>query len=126
MACKVVFLLLCLTFVIASTSAIRDIPIKITSGSGNLVDCWNAVMEIKSCSNEIILFFVNGPTNNINIGAECCRAIGIITRNCWPAMLTSLGFTAEETDILRGYCDNSDSDSAAAPPLAATSPTPSN
>ncbi|KAH9747698.1 Aldehyde oxygenase (deformylating) [Citrus sinensis] len=35
------------------------------------------------------------------------RAIDIITRNCWPAMLTSLGFTAEEGNILRGYCDAS-------------------
>ncbi|KAH9734333.1 Egg cell-secreted protein 1.4 [Citrus sinensis] len=38
---------------------------------------------------------------------ECCRAIDIITRNCWPAMLTSLGFTVEEGNILRGYCDAS-------------------
>ncbi|KAK9184750.1 hypothetical protein WN943_025101 [Citrus x changshan-huyou] len=42
-----------------------------------------------------------------NIGPNCCRAIDIITRNCWPAMLTSLEFTAEEGNILRGYCDAS-------------------
>ncbi|KAH9699386.1 Egg cell-secreted protein 1.4 [Citrus sinensis] len=40
-----------------------------------------------------------------DIGPDCCRAIDIITRNCWSAMLTSLGFTAEEGNILRGYCD---------------------
>ncbi|KAI3934950.1 hypothetical protein MKW92_032023 [Papaver armeniacum] len=39
------------------------------------------------------------------LGLECCRAIRIITRECWPSMLTSVGFTAEEGDILRGYCD---------------------
>ncbi|KAI3894512.1 hypothetical protein MKW92_030331, partial [Papaver armeniacum] len=32
-------------------------------------------------------------------------AIRIITRECWPSMLASVGFTAEEGDILRGYCD---------------------
>ncbi|KAH9709101.1 Egg cell-secreted protein 1.4 [Citrus sinensis] len=36
---------------------------------------------------------------------DCCHAIDIITYNCWLAMLTSLGFTAEEGNILRGYCD---------------------
>ncbi|KDO48954.1 hypothetical protein CISIN_1g047808mg [Citrus sinensis] len=62
--------------------------------SGGLTKCWNALMELKSCSNEIA-----------DIGPDCCRAIDIITRNCWSAMLTSLGFTAEEGNILRGYCD---------------------
>lgn len=37
----------------------------------------------------------------------------MITRNCWPAMLDSLGFTSEEADILRGYCD---AEVAAQPP----------
>ena len=72
--------------------------------SGGLAECWTALMELKSCTNEIVLFFLNGQAN---IGPDCCRAIGIITHNCWPAMLTSLGFTAEEGNILRGYCDAS-------------------
>ncbi|KDO68652.1 hypothetical protein CISIN_1g040009mg, partial [Citrus sinensis] len=59
-------------------------------------------MELKSCSNDIFIFFFN---NQVDICPDCCRAIDIITRNCWPAMLTSLGFTAEEGNILRGYCD---------------------
>ncbi|MCL7050194.1 hypothetical protein MKW94_001433 [Papaver nudicaule] len=41
------------------------------------------------------------------LGIECCRAIRVITRECWPSMLTSVGFTAEEGDILKGYCDAS-------------------
>ncbi|KAL9419751.1 hypothetical protein AB3S75_037503 [Citrus x aurantiifolia] len=45
--------------------------------------------------------------SGVDIGPDCCRAIDIITRNCWPAMLTSLGFTAEEGNTLRGYCDAS-------------------
>ncbi|GAY33787.1 hypothetical protein CUMW_008010 [Citrus unshiu] len=40
--------------------------------SGGLTKCWNA---------------------QANIGPDCCRAIDIITHNCWPAILTSLGFT---------------------------------
>ncbi|KAL9444001.1 hypothetical protein AB3S75_017220 [Citrus x aurantiifolia] len=52
--------------------------------SGGLTECWNA-----------------------DIGPDYCRAIIIITRNCWPAMLTSLGFTVEEGNMLRGYCDAS-------------------
>ncbi|KAJ7956956.1 egg cell-secreted protein 1.1-like [Quillaja saponaria] len=84
--------------------------------SGGLVDCWNALAELKSCSNEIVLFFINGQAD---IGPDCCRAIEIITHNCWPAMLSSLGFTAEEGNILRGYCD-----AAASAPAVAPSPTP--
>ncbi|EEF32304.1 conserved hypothetical protein [Ricinus communis] len=133
MAFKVMSLLLGVTFFIAGASAIREIPIKqaydntetrvllletSSSSGGGLVDCWNALMEIKSCSNEIILFFLNGQTD-ITIGADCCSAISIIAHNCWPSMLTSLGFTVEEVNILNGYC----ADSAAPSPLAAASPT---
>lgn len=70
--------------------------------SAETVDCWSALLELKSCSNEIVLFFLNGHTD---IGPDCCRSIGIITHNCWPAMLTYIGFTAEEGSILSGYCD---------------------
>ncbi|CAN4116443.1 unnamed protein product [Withania somnifera] len=63
--------------------------------------CWNALFELKSCTNEIILFFFNGESY---LGKDCCKAIRTITYDCWPSMLTSVGFTAEEVDILRGYC----------------------
>ncbi|KAK1436402.1 hypothetical protein QVD17_02181 [Tagetes erecta] len=69
--------------------------------SGGLMDCWNALLELKSCTNEIILFFVNGDSY---LTMDCCRAIRTITYDCWPSMLTSLGFTSEEGDILQGYC----------------------
>ena len=72
--------------------------------SEGLTKCWNVLMELKSCSNEIVIFFLN---NWADIGLDCCRAIEIIIRNCWPTMLTSLGFTAKEGNILRGYCDAS-------------------
>ncbi|KAI3889402.1 hypothetical protein MKX03_027044 [Papaver bracteatum] len=47
-------------------------------GAG-MVECWNALYELRSCTNEIILFFMDGEIY--------------------------LGFTAEEGDILRSYCD---------------------
>ncbi|KAL4559094.1 hypothetical protein LXL04_031227 [Taraxacum kok-saghyz] len=69
-----------------------------------LMECWNALLELKSCTNEIILFFINGDSY---LTMECCRAIRIITYECWPSMLTSLGYTSEEGDILKGYCGGS-------------------
>lgn len=90
------------------------------SGGGGLAECWNALVEVKSCSNEIILFFLNGQAN---IGPDCCRGITVITRSCLPVMLTSLGFTIEEGDILRGYCDASPSAPATSlAPAPATAP----
>ncbi|GAY46751.1 hypothetical protein WN943_010008 [Citrus x changshan-huyou] len=61
-------------------------------------------MKLKSCSNEIVIFFLNSQAD---IGLDYCHAIDIITHNCWPAMLTSLGFTTKEGNILRGYYDAS-------------------
>ncbi|KAE8680703.1 Egg cell-secreted protein 1.2 [Hibiscus syriacus] len=90
-------------------------------------ECWNALNELKSCTDEIILFFVNGQTD---IDTECCGAIEVITRHCWPAMLTSLGFTSEQGNILRGYCDASPAPgpaataTATAPPLAGSPVSP--
>ncbi|EES16714.1 egg cell-secreted protein 1.4 [Sorghum bicolor] len=69
---------------------------------GGFAECWAAVMGLSSCYSEILLFFVNGESY---IGPECCVAIRGATRYCWPAMLASVGFTAEEADVLRGFCD---------------------
>ncbi|OIW19998.1 hypothetical protein TanjilG_31912 [Lupinus angustifolius] len=124
MALKEGTLLLLLTFIacfIVSGIATRDLVMKpkqdisarLEGNNGDLVNCWSSLLELKSCSNEIVLFFLNGVAD---IGPGCCTAITVITHNCWPAMLTSLGFTAEEGNILRGYCD-----AAAA---SASTPTP--
>ncbi|KMZ59597.1 Egg cell-secreted protein 1.4 [Zostera marina] len=80
------------------------------AGGGN---CWSALFKLSSCTNEIILFFVNGESY---LGMECCRSIRIITHQCWPSMLSSVGYTAEEGDILRGYCDATTIDADAAAP----------
>ncbi|XP_058084020.1 egg cell-secreted protein 1.4-like [Magnolia sinica] len=68
------------------------------------VECWDSLVELQACTTEVILFFLNGETS---LGPGCCRAIRIIEHQCWPTMLSSLGFTAEECDILRGYCNAS-------------------
>ena len=67
------------------------------------MECWDALYELKSCTNEIVLFFLNGETK---LGTGCCHAVDVITRDCWPSMLTSLGFTSEETNVLRGFCES--------------------
>lgn len=72
-------------------------------GEGETGECWNALLELKSCSNEIVLFLMNGESY---LGMDCCRAIRTITHGCWPSMLSSIGFTSQEGDILRDYCSS--------------------
>ncbi|KAK6922884.1 Prolamin-like domain [Dillenia turbinata] len=121
MAPKSLFLILIAAFFITNMAASRQLAMKPgynlaarLDTSGGLVECWNALLEIKSCSDEIITFFLNGETE---LGSECCNAISIITHHCWPAMLSSLGFTAEEGNILKGYCDAALSDDSPAPAI---------
>lgn len=66
-------------------------------------NCWDSLIQIQACSGEIILFFLNGETY---LGDGCCNAIRTIGKQCWPNMMDTLGFTAEEGDILEGYCDH--------------------
>ena len=75
--------------------------------------CWESLLELQACTGEVVLFFLNSETH---LGAGCCQAIQTIEHQCWPAMLTSIGFTAEEGDILQGYCDATTSSSAPPPP----------
>jgi hypothetical protein len=53
-----------------------------------------------------MIFVKDGKTD---ISPRCCEALSLITHSCWPAMLTSLGFTLDQTYILRGYCDEEES-----------------
>ncbi|KAK9154243.1 hypothetical protein Sjap_001723 [Stephania japonica] len=85
---------------------------------GGMMECWNALLELKSCSNEIVLFFLNGDNY---LGQDCCRAVRTIMLQCWPSMLTSIGFTAEEGDVLRGFCDASATTAAAPVPAVSSS-----
>nr|CAD1826514.1 unnamed protein product [Ananas comosus var. bracteatus] len=72
--------------------------------SDGMKQCWDSLVELRSCTGEVILFFLNGETY---LGPSCCRAIRVIEHHCWATdvLLASLGFTAQEGDILRGYCD---------------------
>ncbi|KAM3313867.1 hypothetical protein ACQJBY_033022 [Aegilops geniculata] len=69
--------------------------------------CWETLLDVKSCTGEIILFFLNGEAY---LGPGCCRAIRVIEQRCWAAdlMLSVIGFTPEEGDMLKGYCDAGD------------------
>ncbi|KAI3813821.1 hypothetical protein L1987_18556 [Smallanthus sonchifolius] len=89
---------------------------------GGSTGCWDTLFELHACTGEIILFFLNGETY---LGMGCCRAIEEIERQCWPALIGSLGFTSEEGDILRGYCDVSDNGDVptTAPPPQTTNTT---
>ena len=69
---------------------------------GETMECWGSLVQLSSCTSEILLFLFNGESY---IGPECCHSIRGATRHCWPAMLASVGFTAEQADVLRGFCD---------------------
>ncbi|KAF8411614.1 hypothetical protein HHK36_004171 [Tetracentron sinense] len=112
------FTVLLLTWSMVSTAmAARPLHPKSTLAarlqSEGTSECWTSLFELRSCTGEVILFFLNGETY---LGPNCCRAIRIIEHQCWPAMLGSLGFTSEEGDILRGYCDATDSFPPPPPP----------
>ncbi|WCJ33391.1 Egg cell-secreted protein 1.1 [Euphorbia peplus] len=72
--------------------------LKLNQGSSN---CWDSMIHLQACTTEILLFFLNGETR---LGHSCCEAIHTISGNCWPNLMDTLGFTAEEGDILEGYC----------------------
>nr|CAD1831206.1 unnamed protein product [Ananas comosus var. bracteatus] len=91
--------------------------------SDGMKQCWDSLVELRSCTGEVILFFLNGETY---LGPSCCRAIRVIEHHCWATdvLLASLGFTAQEGDILRGYCyqtnDSSDPSTPPSPPASAS------
>ena len=72
-------------------------------------DCLNARGEINStCSDEIAIFLNDfGTSKYVQLDREshCCQLIKFISHQCSPALLTSLGYTTNECDILRGYCE---------------------
>ncbi|PRQ17678.1 putative Prolamin-like domain-containing protein [Rosa chinensis] len=85
---------------------------------GESSNCWDSLLQLHACSGEVILFFFNGETY---LGHTCCEAIRMIEHQCWPALLGTLGFTTQETDVLKGYCDKADQiHSPPSPPSPAT------
>lgn len=72
---------------------------------GETMTCWDSLFELQACSGEVITFFLNGETY---LGRACCKAIKkVLGQDCWPNIMSSLGYTNEEGDILEGYCDES-------------------
>ncbi|KAL1215441.1 Egg cell-secreted protein 1.5 [Cardamine amara subsp. amara] len=83
------------------------------SGAGDLLDCWNAALKLKSCTDEIVEFFLSStgttePALSGGIDKDCCGAIRLIEKECWSVMFTSLGLTTMEGNNLREYCDFQD------------------
>ncbi|XP_021776387.1 egg cell-secreted protein 1.2-like [Chenopodium quinoa] len=89
--------------------------------AGHSTSCWESLFKLQSCSGEVFQFFYDGKTY---LGSDCCHAIIIIVQDCWPAMLGSLGFTAEEGDILKGYCDAEENNPSPKPPSPPHAPGP--
>ncbi|CAN6555597.1 unnamed protein product [Malus baccata var. baccata] len=81
-------------------------------------NCWESLFQLQACSGEVVMFFLNGETY---IGHGCCEAIRTIEHQCWPALLGTLGFTTEETDVLKGYCDEANHIES---PPSSTTPSP--
>ncbi|KMZ64069.1 Glyceraldehyde-3-phosphate dehydrogenase (phosphorylating) [Zostera marina] len=113
---KMVMVVLVVVLGLSAVSMARELPVVlpgfIDGGSG---DCWMALAEMKSCKNEIVLFFINGESY---LGMDCCRAIRVLTHQCWPSLLTTIGFDAEQGDILRGFCDASFPDDGSPPSVS--------
>ena len=79
------------------------------SGAGNLIERWNAALELKSCADKIVKFFIsrNGMVElgvSAGIDKDCCGAIGLIVKECWFVMFTSLGLTTMEGNMLSEHC----------------------
>jgi hypothetical protein len=93
------------------------------AGAGGFAECWDALTRLGTCTSEIVIFFVNGESY---IGPECCVAIRGATRHCWPSMLAAAGFTAEEADVLHGFCDAeaAANNKGSSPPPAGPVPAP--
>lgn len=110
--------------VVAQKGGHNDLALRlqaVSSGGGGTIDCWNSLLELKSCTGEVILFFLNGETY---LGQSCCRAIRVIQDQCWPDMLTAIGFTPHEGDVLKGYCMAADPHPKITSPTAAASSPP--
>jgi hypothetical protein len=87
-----------------------------TTNVGKQCLSFNIVLE------RLFFFFVNGETR---LGSGYCNALLVIAHHCLPNMLTSLGLTHEEAEILRSYCDGAASvDKSLLPSVTIDAPAP--
>ncbi|CAN8240225.1 unnamed protein product [Cochlearia groenlandica] len=82
-------------------------------------NCWDSLMHLQQCSGELILFFLNGETY---LGPGCCKAIRTVGEKCWTTLTSVIGITAQEGDMLQGYCDDHDSENNGEDIALASSP----
>lgn len=74
--------------------------------------CWETLLQIKSCTGEIVLSLLEGEAY---LGSGCCHALRAFEQRCWAAdaVLSIIGFTPQEGDMLKKFCaagdDNTDS-----------------
>ncbi|XWS15282.1 hypothetical protein CRYUN_Cryun35bG0082200 [Craigia yunnanensis] len=78
--------------------------------------CWDSLIQLQSCTGELIMFFLN---ENSYLGHGCCQIVRAISQQCWPSIIDALGFTPEETDVLQGDCNHE-----ASSPSPSPSPSP--
>ncbi|CAL2276316.1 unnamed protein product [Prunus armeniaca] len=50
----------------------------------------------------------SNPNLTAGLNLAAVKSFRPIEHQCWPTLLGMLGFTAEETDVLKGYCDEAD------------------
>lgn len=108
MALKNVIILSALALVLENATATRNLGVMpgyniaaMLQNSGELANCWNTLKDLKSCSNEIVSFFIN---RRGGLDPCCCRVIATISHTCWPAILSSFGFTPKHGVILQSHC----------------------
>jgi len=113
MAMTSLILLMIITFFMAYTASSRHISGQVgdsgttnntANGTRMIGDCWTALHDVETCSNEIASYFKNGTIDIGTTGYSCCHVIKTVTRDCWPNLLNIVGVTSEECNILRGYC----------------------
>ena len=95
---------LCISTDNDTNSSVLDLATRLQASSTNdtnTTDCWTALSNLRTCSNEIVGFFLNGYTE---IDAPCCDAIEVIVHHCLPSMLSVLGYSVEEGNLLAAYC----------------------
>ena len=109
MELKNVLILLALALVLEqNATASRNLVVltgyniaEMLQNTGELVNCWNALLELKSCSNEIVSFFINRESD---LDPCCCRVIATTRHTCWPIIMVSFGFTPTHGVILQSHC----------------------
>ncbi|MED6215801.1 hypothetical protein PIB30_001418 [Stylosanthes scabra] len=101
---------------VCGTASSREVAMmRNEGGAGEHTDCLKSLVELRSCSNEILHYFTNGGVDLISY--HCCCAISVITHNCWPTwLLNHHGYIKRRSALLQP--------SSLAPPVTPEVPNP--